>query len=191
MTSQRWMSLLSAGMAQVKEDVGASSGGFVVEITDGEHAIDAVHEVFLLQLEHVHRQLAGEDLAAGVGDEFEELAHRRDVEFLHLLVHEMGGKGGDAGHRAHPGGEGHRHGQAEHRHGHVQRGVAHGGDLEVVEGLVGEGVQAEEGEEERGLDALHAGTIGHDQGGVNAVERAPAHDDGHLFHGLFVGHKCS
>ncbi len=52
------------GHGSGKEDVGASTGGFVVEITDGEHAIDPVHEVFFLEFEHVHGQLAGEDFAA-------------------------------------------------------------------------------------------------------------------------------
>ena len=47
--------------------------------------------------------------------------------------------------------------------GHVHARVADGGHLDVVVALGVDGVEAEEGEEEVGLDALGAGAVGHDQ----------------------------
>ena len=60
----------------------------------------------------------------------------------------------------------------------MQAGVADRGELDVlVPGLV-DGIQAEEREEEVRFDALGAGAVGHDQRRVDALKRAPGHDDG-------------
>jgi hypothetical protein len=52
------------GHGSGEEDMGAGSSGFIVKIANGEHAIDAIHEVFFLEFEHVHGEFAGEDFAA-------------------------------------------------------------------------------------------------------------------------------
>ena len=44
--------------------------------------------------------------------------------------------------------------------------------LILLVALLADRVEAEEGEEEVRLDALHAGAVGHDQAGVDALERA-------------------
>ena len=74
----------------------------------------------------------------------------RDVERRHLLLHHVGGDGRHAGEAADEG-------------GHVHAGVADGGDLDVLDALGVDGVEAEEGEEQVGLDAFGAGAVGHDQ----------------------------
>ena len=80
-----------------KQHLRPRPGRLAVEVAHGQDAIDAIPEILFAELEHVHRQLAGEDLAAGIGDHFQEFAHRWHVEALHFLVHEMRGKGGNAG----------------------------------------------------------------------------------------------
>ena len=69
---------------------------------------------------------------------------------VHLLLHHVGGDGRHAGKAADQG-------------GHVHAGVADGGDLDVLDALGVDGVEAEEREEQVGLDALGAGAVGHDQ----------------------------
>jgi hypothetical protein len=63
----------------------------------------------------------------------------------------------------------------------VHAGVADGGDLDLLVPVLADCVEAEEGEEEVGFDAFHAGAVGHDQGGVNALEGAFGDDDRDLF----------
>ncbi len=159
--------------------------GFLIKLAHRQHAIDTVPEVFLFELEHVHGEFAGEDLAAGIGDHLKELLHGRDIQLLHFLLHETSGKGANAGDRAHPSGERQRHRHAKHGHGHVQSGVSHSGNLHVIHGGFGESIEAEEGEEQRGLYTFHAGSIGHDERGIDAIERTAADDDADFFDGLF------
>ena len=59
----------------------------------------------------------------------------------------------------------------------MHAGVADGRDLDLLVAVLADRVEAEEGEEEVGLDALHAGAVGHDQAGVDAFERALGDDD--------------
>ena len=80
-------------------------------------------------------------------------------------------------------------GQAAEPGGEVHAGVADGGGLDVVVALAADGVHAEEGEEEVGLDALHARSVGHDQPGVDAFQRALGDDDRDLFD--LVAHGAS
>ena len=88
--------------------------------------------------------------------------------FFHLGRELVGDHRGDTGEAARPGRQ-------------VQPGVPDGGDLDVIVlGLV-DRIQAEEGEEQVRVDALHAGAVGHDQAGVDAFQGALGDDDRDLF----------
>ena len=113
-------------------------------------------------------------MGAGVGDELDELGDRRDVDLLHLPLHHLRGERGEAGQRAEQG-------------RHVHAGVADGGDLDLLVAVLADRVEAEEGEEEVGLDPFHAGAVGHDQAGVDALERALGDDDRDLLDRLRLG----
>ena len=118
-----------------------AAGGHLVELADGDDVLDLGDEVVLLEAEQVDRRLAGVEAGAGVGDHLDELGDGGDVELLHLVVHVSGDHRRDARQAADHGGD-------------VQAGVADGGQLDVlVAGLV-DGVEAEEREEQVGLDAL-------------------------------------
>src|ERR1039457_4448509 len=70
----------------------------------------------------------------------------------------------------------------------MEAGVADRRHLYVlVLGLV-DRVQSKEREEDIGLDALHAGPVGHDQPRVDPLEGALGDDDGDLLDG--VAHLC-
>ena len=56
--------------------------------------------------------------------------------------------------------------------GHVHARVSDGRDLDLLVAVLADRVEPEEGEEEVGFDALHAGAVGHDQSGVDAFERS-------------------
>jgi hypothetical protein len=101
---------------------------------------------------------------AGVVDELDELRDRWHVDLLHLSLHHLRRERGEAGQRAQPGGR-------------VQPGVSDGGHLDLGVAVFADRVEPEEGEEEVGLDSVHAGAVGHDQAGVDALERAFRDDD--------------
>jgi hypothetical protein len=73
-------------------------------------------------------------------------------------------------------------GQAADDGGQVQAGMAAGGP-DVLVTLPGDGVQAEEREEQVGLDALGRRPAGHDEGRVDPFQRALRHDDRDLLDG--------
>src|SRR5207244_2420613 len=100
--------------------------------------------------EHVDGGLAGVEVGVGVCEEFDELGDRWYVDLLHLPFHHPCGEAGEAGEGAEQGWE-------------VQAGVADGGDLDLLDAVCADRVEAEEGEEEVCLDAFHAGAIGHDE----------------------------
>jgi hypothetical protein len=135
-----------------------------VELADGDDSLDLFDEVVLGQAEQVHRCLARVQARAGVGDHLDELGDRRDVELVHLVCQVLGHHGGHARHTAQPGGQ-------------VQARVAHGRQFEVLVPCPVDGVQAEEREEQIGLDALGACPVGHDQGRIHTFQRTLGHDD--------------
>ena len=55
------------------------------------------------------------------------------------------------------------------------------GDFEMLESLLVDSVEPEEGEEQIGVDAFGAGPIGHDEPRVNAFEGSFRDDDRYLF----------
>ena len=77
------------------------------------------------------------------------------------------------GHRGHPG-------QPAQPLGHVGGGVAEHRELQVAHRLLADHVEAPEGEEQVGLDALAEGGVGQDQARVGHVEVALGADDGEL-----------
>jgi len=64
--------------------------------------------------------------------------------------------------------------------GHMGGGVAQHGELQVTHGLLGDHVEAPEGEEEVNLSALTQCGIGQDQPGIGHVQVALGTDDGDL-----------
>lgn len=167
----------SGGRTSGEDDLAA--GGDLVELADVDDRVHLGAEVLSLQLEHVHRGFAGVELAAGVGDHLYELGHGRDVDLVHGLLHHRSGHGRHARDRAQPG-------------HHVHAGIADRSDLDLAHTLGDDGVQPEEGEEEAGFNALHAGPVGHDQAGVDAVQAALGDDDGDFLDGIAHGSSgCS
>jgi hypothetical protein len=59
----------------------------------------------------------------------------------------------------------------------VEAGVADGRHLDLGVAVFADRVEPEEGEEEVGLDPIHARAVGHDQAGVNALQRSLRDDD--------------
>src|SRR4051794_26882568 len=116
---------------------------------------------------HVRRHAAGPQMAAGRDDLIEELRNLGNVELGDRLLQFGGGQ------PSHPG-------QAAEPLRHVGCGVAQHGELQVGHGVLRDHVEAPEGEEEVGLDALAQGGIGQDQGRVCHVEIALGADDGEL-----------
>jgi hypothetical protein len=109
-----------------------------------------------------------------VSEEFDELGDGRDVDLLHLSLHHPRGERGEAWDRTDPG-------------RHVHAGVADRGDLDLLEAILADRVEAEEGEEEVGLDSLHAGAVGHDERGIDPFERALGDDDRDLLDRRWLG----
>jgi hypothetical protein len=62
----------------------------------------------------------------------------------------------------------------------VHSGVPDRGDLDLPDAVLADRVEAEEREEEIGVDSLHPGAVGHDQARVDAFEGALRDDDRHL-----------
>ena len=69
----------------------------------------------------------------------------------------------------------------------MQPGVADGGHLDVGLVLPMNGVHPEEREEEVDVDPLGAGAVGHDQAGIDLLQRPLGNDDGNLLDGRCKG----
>src|ERR1019366_10032833 len=125
---------------------------------------------FLLEPEQVDGLLARVEAAPGVGDHLDEFRDRRNVELLHLGSQVMGH------HRRHAG-------HATEQRCQMQSGIADGRDLDVLVARLVDGVEAEEGEEEIGVDTFSACAVRHDESGVDTVQRTLRDDDRHLVDG--------
>src|SRR5919204_1129246 len=121
-----WSSSLASRTSR-EDDLAA--GGFLVELADADDLVDLGNEVVHGEAEHVDGGLAGVEVGAGVGDELDELGDGWDVDLLHLLLHHLGGEGGEAGDGADPGGQ-------------VHAGVADGGDLDLLVAVFADRVEA-------------------------------------------------
>jgi hypothetical protein len=66
----------------------------------------------------------------------------------------------------------------------VHARVADGGDLDLLVAVLADRIEPEEREEEVGLDPFHAGPVGHDQAGIDPLERALGDHDRDLLDGL-------
>src|ERR1017187_3128390 len=128
-----------------EDDLAADREG--IELADGDDVLDLVDEVIFGEPEQVAGCLAAVDAGAGVGDHLDEFRDRRDVELAPLAFPVC---------RPHA----------------VQAGVADCGDLDVLVAFPVDGVEAEEGEEQVGLDAFGPSAVGHDQCRVDALQRS-------------------
>ena len=137
-------------------------------------SLDLRDEVLDGEAEHVDAGAAGVEPGAGVGDQLDELGDRRDVELLDLALHQLRGERGEAGQGAEQGRQ-------------VHAGVADGGDLDLLVAALPDRVEAEEGEEDVGVDAFHPGAVGHDQAGIDPLERAFGNHDRDLLDRLRLG----
>lgn len=68
-----------------KKEVRTFARRLFIKLPEGEDAADTVAGLLALQFEQGHGELAGLELAALVGDEFEELAHRGRGRFCPKL----------------------------------------------------------------------------------------------------------
>jgi hypothetical protein len=91
--------------------------------------------------------------------DLEEFADRRDIQLLYFLLHHVRGK--------------RRHTRKRSQHGRNVHGrIAHRSHLQVVQTLVGDGIETKKRKEEGGLNTFHPGAVGHNQTGVDAFQRA-------------------
>src|SRR6478736_13263 len=151
-----------------------AAGGERVELADRDDPVHVLDEVLGAEAEQVDRRLARVEARAGVRDHLHELGDRRDVELLHLLRELVRHERRHAREPAHP-------------RCQVQAGLADRGHLHVIVARPVDRVEPEEREEEIRLDALHAGAVGHDQPGIDALERSARDDDGDLVDGVAHG----
>src|SRR5215204_4025435 len=79
----------------------------LVELADGDDLLDLGDEVLHRQAEHVNGRLARVEAGARVAEELDELGDRRDVDLLHLPLHQLGRQPRHAGDGAEPGGQVH------------------------------------------------------------------------------------
>ncbi len=136
-----------------------------VEVTNGDDVLDLLHQLFLLDAEHLHGQQAGIELDPGVLEDLDELTGPRNVQALHALAHHLGR------HSLHAR-------QAHQSRRHWTGGVARHVHVQVVDLVLGDGVQAVEGEEEDSLNAGLTGAVGKDEGRVDLVQSTARDDDG-------------
>ena len=142
--------------------------GELDEVARRDDRLDPVVEVVLGQVVHVRRHPAGPQVGTGGGEQLEELGHLGHVLLGDLLLEHRGRRGRGTG-------EGAEHVVDAHAAvaRRVHRGVADEGELQVAHRRLVDHVEAPEGEEQVGLDALTQRGVGEDQARVGHVEACP------------------